>query len=114
MFSVDPVKYVQKGAITGDLPQKPTGTVVSPDLIKAGNVEWNALIKGGIFAFDKKPMVIEAATAGAIIVFQDSPATTAMAMPTVFPFKLPAGMWLKYSAGTEVFVTARFDSQRTV
>lgn len=108
LIGVNPTKITHKGVIDGQKPQK-AGAIAEPT-VSAGIAKFDSLEHGGLFAFDKKTVVVEALVGTFTIV--DPTGTAGRALPSTFPFTLYANEWLKASTGTEVSCTVRLAGQK--
>lgn len=107
------------GTFAGELPQ--TATDDKPDpVVKGGSAEWSNLIKGGLFNFVGKAIVVEALSAvGCTATWSivDSTGAVVRSTPSAVPFRLSPGEWLKAvtsgaSGASSVAVVARQDIPR--
>lgn len=108
----EPAVLVHKGTIDGQLPK--IGTEIADGDVSSGKVIWKDLDHGGVFAFNKRHLIVSEITGGApVIVSNDNLATTTRPLPSL-PFKLHPGEALKFSSGTEVSVTVQEDATRVI
>lgn len=105
----DPTLIVHDGVIDGLKPK--VGAVFAEPTVKGGSAEFKLLTQGGLFAFDKKSLVIEDLIGSPTIVGTDG-TTILRPTPATLPFKLGANEWLKFSSGTRVGCMVRLDTQR--
>jgi hypothetical protein len=110
LVGINPTRIVHSGAINGELPTI-SGEPAEPT-VSAGLAKYNSLTTGGLFAFDKKAIIVEALIGTFTIVDSDDGATVIRPTPTTFPFKLFPGEWLKASSGASVTCVVRLDAQR--
>lgn len=103
LVGINPTRIIHAGTINGQLPSgEPT--------VSAGLARYSGLTAGGLFAFDKKSIIVEELSGTFAIV--DSSGSTIRSTPTSFPFKLYPGEWLKASSGSSVACVVRLDAQR--
>ena len=108
LIGVNPTKITHKGTINGQIPKN--GSNIAEPTVTAGNAKFDGLTAGGLFAFDKKTVVVEALSGTFTIV--DPEGQPGRALPTTFPFTLLPNEWLKASSGSEVSCTVRLAGQK--
>lgn len=82
--------------------------------VSGGKAEWIGLDDGGLFAFDKKSVVVESLLgAGITWTIVDPSGTTVRTTPSA-PFKLLPNEYLKATGGNEASCIDRLDAQRTL
>jgi hypothetical protein len=106
LVGMNPTKIIHKGTINGTKPK--VGTAWAEPIVTGGKAEFLALTAGGLFAFDKKTVMIDEVGGGAFTIV-DPQGVVTRPNPTSFPFRLLPNEWLKFAAGTEVWCIARLD-----
>lgn len=115
LVGLDPTMITHKGTINGKLPKKTVSSklVLVEPTVTAGKAVFENLEEGGLFAFDKKTVVIESLIGTATIVTAASNGQDAgRTIPTTFPFTLLPGEWLKFTSGSEVGCICRLEGTR--
>lgn len=117
LVGIDPTLITHKGTINGKKPKlAPTDVEFAEPKVTAGKAIFGdptPLLEGGLFAFDKKCVTIDALIGTATIVSEVSDGmTVTRATPLEFPFDLLAGEWLKFSSGSEVGCIVRLKGER--
>ena len=107
LIGIDPTLITHAGTINGQKPK--IGAVFAEPAVKGGSAEFTALTAGGLFAFDKKAVVVESLIGTPTIVDPDGNA--GRTLPAV-PFKLLPNEWLKFTSGAKVGCVVRLDAQR--
>ena len=108
LVGVNPTKIIHKGTINGLKPM--IGGAYAEPTVTGGKAEFASLTQGGLFAFDKKAIIVEGLLGTFTIV--DPSGTVTRPTPTEFPFKLLPNEWLKAVTGAEVWCIVRLDAQR--
>lgn len=123
LIGLEPTLITHEGTINGKKPRIETSgtpeeealdpTPFAEPAVTAGRATFKDLVEGGLFAFDKKAIVIESLLGTATIVTAESDGEdTSRATPTTFPFDLLPGEWLKFSSGSEVGCICRLKGER--
>ena len=110
IVGINPTRIVHQGTINGFKPEVSDEPAVPQ--ISAGLAKYTGLTKGGLFAFDKKSIVVEALEGTFTIVDAADGTTVIRATPSVFPFKLMPNEWLRASTGASVACIVRLDATR--
>lgn len=113
LVGIDPTLITHKGTINGKRPKLDEDDLVFAEpVVTAGRAKFEGLAEGGLFAFDKKAVTIDSLLGTATIVSSADDSIVTRATPTVFPFDLLPGEWLKFSAGSEVGCIVRLKGER--
>lgn len=114
LVGVDATRITHAGTINGKKPKLAgmTAEQFAEPIVKGGSAEFKDLVEGGLFAFDKKSLVIEELIGTAIIVDASDDTTASRVTPATLPFKLFPGEWLKFTSGSKVGCVVRLDVQR--
>lgn len=108
LIGINPTRIIHSGTINGQLPTA-SGSIAEPS-VSAGLARYQNLASGGLFAFDKKSIIVEELIGTFTIV--DSEGIMIRQAPTGMPFKLYPGEWLKASSGDNVQCVVRLDAHR--
>jgi hypothetical protein len=108
LIGVNPTKITHKGIIDGGKPQK--GGDIAEPAVSAGRAIFQDLEHGGLFAFDKKTVVIEDLS-GTFSIVDPEGSVIETATPPL-PFTLLPNQWLVASTGSEVSCTVRLAGQK--
>jgi hypothetical protein len=113
IIGAEPAVLVHKGTINGELPK--IGTAIAEALVSAGRAVWSGLSAGGVFAFNKRHLIVLGFSGGTPTIVSDSDYTTvSRALPSGLPFKLHPGEALKFASGSDVSVVVQEDITRIV
>lgn len=114
-IGAEPAKLVHEGNIDGQLPQK--NDVIADAVVTAGKAVWTELDHGGVFAFNKRHIIVEEINGGNPKIVDDSSPNYATILknnaPAV-PFKLHPGEALLFSTGSSVSIVVREDVTRVI
>jgi len=102
------------GNLTGEKPQATVTVPVTYAEPAVTGAAFTGLAKGGLWAFDKKGIVVEAFLGTGFTIVGTDGSTVLRPTPVVFPFKLGPNEWLKNNTLNEAGVLCRLDATRMI